>query len=208
VYRNSSKEVRDMRRVIGLLLIVAGTVREALGVHGWRALLAAPSGTPPASISMFERGRRFNGLRATMDLGHLGLVVVLLGGCVTEETVATKLRRVQVDVVEARRAAEDGGARGDRTAAMANAVAALRALGDAQAWVDAYATAHGPRASDQFEPALRRIAADAGAARASALKTGATRQSIDAEVNRGRSPVQAGGAGGGGGAGAGAGAGM
>ncbi len=154
------------------------------------------------------RGRRFNGLRAAMDLGLLGLAVVLLGGCLTAEAVATKLRRAQVEVVEARIAAEDGGARGDPAAAMANAVAALRALRDAQAWVDADATAHGPRASDQFEPALRRIAADAAAARASALKTGATPQSIDAEVNSERSRVQAGAAGGGGGAGAGAGAGM
>jgi hypothetical protein len=156
---------------------------------------------------MFTRGR-FNGLRAAMDLGLLGLAVVLLGGCLTAGAVAAKLRRAQVDVVEARIAADDGSARGDPAAAMANAVAALRAFRDAQAWVDAYATAHGARASDQFEPALRRIAADAAAARASALKTGATPQSIDAEVNRDRSRAQAGAAGGGGGAGAGAGAGM
>ena len=34
-----------------ILLIVAGGVLGAIGVHGWRALLAAPVGTPPASIS-------------------------------------------------------------------------------------------------------------------------------------------------------------
>ena len=154
---------------------------------------------------MFTRGRRFNGLRAAMDLG---LAVVLLGGCLTAEAVAAKLRGAQVDVGAARIAAEHGDARGDPAAALANAVAALRALGDAQAWVDAYATAHGPRASDQFEPALRRIAADAAAARASALKTGATPQSIDAQVNRERSRAQAGAGGGGGGAGAGGSGGM
>jgi len=143
-----------------------------------------------------------------MNLGLLGLAVVLIGGCLTAEAVAAKLGRAQVEVVEARIAAEDGGARGDPAAAAANAVAALRALRDVQAWVDAYATAHGPRASDQFEPALRRITADAAAARASALKTGATPQSIDAEVNRERSRVQGGAAGGGGGAGAGGSGGM
>ena len=40
-----------MKRAIGFLLVVAGVALEALGVHGWRALLAAPVGTPPASIS-------------------------------------------------------------------------------------------------------------------------------------------------------------
>jgi hypothetical protein len=42
--------VSDVKRVVGILLVVAGVVLGALGAHGWRALLGAPVGVPPASI--------------------------------------------------------------------------------------------------------------------------------------------------------------
>jgi len=138
-----------------------------------------------------------------MALSFLGLTFALAGACVTAESVAAKVGRAQIVAAEARTAAEDEAARGNRAAVVANAAAALRALRDAHAWVDAYVTAHGRGTPAQFESSLRRIAADADAAGAAALKAGATLQSIEAEISRQQSRVQAGAAGGGGGAGGG-----
>ena len=141
----------------------------------------------------------------TLNISLLGLALAAAGGCLTAESVAAKLRQVQSETGVARTNAEWASARGDGASAVANAAAALRTFRDAQAWVDAYVTAHGRGASAQFEPTLRAIAAEAEAAGAAALKAGATRESIEAEAVRHQSWVQAGGGGAGGGAGGGGG---
>ena len=148
----------------------------------------------------------FDRMRGGMlRISLLGLALSAAGGCLTAESVGAKLRQVQSEVGVARTNAEWASARGDGASAVANAATALRTFRDAQAWVDAYVTAHGRGAAAQFEPALRRIAAEAEAARAAALKAGATRESIEAEAVRHPSWVEAGGGGAGGGAGGGGG---
>ena len=134
-------------------------------------------------------------------LGVWGIVIVVISGCVTAQSVATRLREDQIEAATARVTAEWGESRGDGSGAAAAAATALGASRDAHAWVDAYVIAHGEKDSARFAPLLQMISEDVEAARAAAVRAGATMQSIEAAATRQPVRAQAGGGGGGGGGG-------
>jgi hypothetical protein len=70
-------------------------------------------------------------------VGVWGIVIVVISGCVTAQSVATRLREDQLEAATGRVAAEWRERRGDGSGAVAAAATAVRASHDAPAWVDA-----------------------------------------------------------------------